>query len=105
MSQVSRKLAEKYPGVYTSQNILISATHTHSGPAGYMQHILHNIASFGFVKENFNGVVDGIVEAVSRAHEKMTDARVYLSKGRLDDSSINRSPSAYLANPAAERAR
>ena len=73
-----------------------------------MQHALHGIASFGFVQSNFDSIVDGIVESVTKAHEKMVDAHVYLTRGILDGdylSNINRSPSAYMANPAFERAK
>ena len=30
-----RLLNDKYPNVYTESNLMVSATHTHSGPGGF----------------------------------------------------------------------
>ena len=53
--------------VYHAGNVLISATHTHSGPAGYLQYLLFNVATMGFNKDTFDSIVQGI-----------TKVRVYL---------------------------
>lgn len=39
----------------------ISGIHTHSGPGGYLQYLLYDITSLGFVRESFDALVDGIV--------------------------------------------
>ena len=44
-------------------------------------------------------------QSVRKAHDSMTSGRVYVAHGDLLDVNINRSPTAYLANPAAERAK
>ena len=44
---------------------MLSATHTHSGPGGYLQYALYLLAGSGFVRESFGNLVDGIV-SVSR---------------------------------------
>jgi hypothetical protein len=44
-------------------------------------------------------------QAIDRAHENVAPGRLQISAGELLDANINRSPTAYLANPAAERAR
>ena len=43
---VTEKLGQ---GIYTAENICISGTHTHSGPAGFLQYTLFQITSWGFV--------------------------------------------------------
>ena len=48
--------------VYDAENVLLSATHTHSGPGGYMQYALFQTTSFGFVKQTSNAIVDGITK-------------------------------------------
>ena len=48
--------------VYDAENVLLSATHTHSGPGGYMQYALFQTTSYGFVKQTFNAIVDGITK-------------------------------------------
>ena len=54
-----------YDGLYTEQNVAISGTHTHSGPGGYLQYVLYDITSLGFVRQSFDALVFGIVEVNS----------------------------------------
>jgi neutral ceramidase len=84
---------------------MLSSTHTHSGPAGFLQYVLYIITSQGFIDQNFKAVRDGIVRSINRAHSKMTPGFIYVNSGQLLDTSINRSPTAYLNNNQAERAR
>ena len=59
---VLRALEAMYPGTYTAQNVVLSATHTHSGPAGFLQYILFDVTCLGFIKETKEAMVEGIVE-------------------------------------------
>lgn len=81
----------------------ISGTHTHSGPAGFLQYVLFQITSFGYVKETFDAWVDGISNAIIIAHRNLQNAKVYINNGKLVGSNINRSPTSYLLNPQSER--
>ena len=98
-----RNLEAQFGSTYMSQNVLLSATHTHSGPAGYMQYTLYNMGSEGFSKENFKAIVDGIVESINKAHNSRQRAKLSISRGELHNASINRSPYAYESNPEEER--
>ena len=60
--------------------------------------------SLGFVGQTLDIIVDGIVESVKMAHENMRPGHLFINAGSLLDASVNRSPSAYLNNPEAERA-
>ena len=60
--QVARQLQSEFGGVYNTQNILLSATHTHSGPAGFLQYVLFQISNLGWVQESFDAQVTGIVQ-------------------------------------------
>lgn len=61
--EVAKIAAATFGGKYTMDNILLTATHTHSGPGGYYQHVLYLLASAtGFVKENFQIIVNGIIQ-------------------------------------------
>ena len=52
--------------MYTEKNVIISGTHTHSGPGGYWQYVLYQLStSQGFVRENFDVIIDGIVESIN----------------------------------------
>lgn len=46
----------------------ISGIHTHSGPGGYLQYVLYDITSLGFVRQSFDALVDGIVEVRSASY-------------------------------------
>lgn len=103
--EVLARLQHTYGGLYTERNLMISATHTHSTPGGYMHDLLFDLSVLGFVRQSFMALMAGIVISVRKAHDSMTNGRVYLAHGDLVDVSINRSPTAYLANPEAERAK
>ena len=68
--QVIADLELEYPGVYTMDNVILSGTHTHSGPAGYNQYLLLGITCLGYVDEAFVGLVTGITQVL----EKKPDA-------------------------------
>ncbi|EFJ45823.1 hypothetical protein VOLCADRAFT_63318, partial [Volvox carteri f. nagariensis] len=91
--------------LYDDNNVAISGTHTHASPAGFLQYLLYDITSLGFVKATFDAMVDGIVTAIQAAHESLRPAILTLARGELETASINRSPTAYLANPEDERGR
>ena len=59
--------------------------------------------SIGFVKETLDVTVAGIVRAIQLAHDNMKAGNLFTGSGELLDANINRSPSAYLLNPEAER--
>lgn len=103
--EVVRKLQEKFGNVYTDSNVLITATHQHSGPGGYSTYTLYNLTILGFSRENFNTIVDGIVAAIERAQNNLTKAQIHVAKGQLNGISFNRSPQSYLLNPAEERSQ
>jgi neutral ceramidase len=102
--RVIQKLKLRYgPDVYTEQNVALSGTHTHSGPAGYLQYLVYDITGLGFISETFEALVDGIERAIVRAHENLQPGTLSVAVGELLDANINRSPTAYLENPEEER--
>ena len=90
-------------GIYTRDNVALSATHTHSGLAGFSHYTLYNLAATGFDPDNFEVIVSGIVEAIARAHDNLGDGVVKIAQGPLQSATWNRSPQAYANNPDAER--
>jgi len=101
------QLQQKYPGIYSYDNVLITATHTHSGPAGYSWYTIYDITCLGTKNDNTKKVVNGIVESISLATANMKPGRAYINSDDLVDplTNVNRSPSAYENNPASERAQ
>ncbi|KAJ3264046.1 Neutral ceramidase [Chytriomyces hyalinus] len=106
--------ATKQP-LYTLENVMISVTHTHSGPGGFADDFLYQITSLGRVPYARESVVDAIVSAIQKAHQDLTaslaDSKSHsrqtlvLNSGFLPNAGLNRSPVAYLQNPDEERAR
>ncbi len=57
------------------------------------------------MEQSLTAIVDGIVESIKMAHDNMQLGHLAVNQGFLYDANINRSPSAYLNNPADERAK
>jgi neutral ceramidase len=109
--------------MYTTQNVAVTGTHQHSGPGAvsnaiqfidqsltvqkWLNYLLPQVTSLGFDKQSYQAIVDGAVLSIQRAHESLTEGTLAFADAEVDgdnNANINRSPYAYLANPAAERA-
>lgn len=99
------QLSTLFPGVYSATNVAFVGTHQHSGVGGYLENLLPQITSLGYVKQTADAIVAGTVLAVERAHANLAPGKLSLGNTTIPDANINRSPTAYLANPASERAR
>lgn len=104
-AEVVKRLRARLGPVWTEANVMLTATHTHSGPGGYSHYMLYNLTILGFDPRNFEAVVEGIVESIVRAEARLTPGELRFAAGELIGASINRSPAAYLLNPPEERAR
>ena len=60
---VVKKLLAKYGGLYTDENVAISATHTHSGPGAYSHYALYNLSMMGYDEKHRIIVVGDVVNA------------------------------------------
>lgn len=118
--------------MYTERNVMISGTHTHSSPGGFMLDMLFDLTAYGFVRETFNAIVNGIAkvsskqmlhvrhrfvqseititttrpitfQSIGRAHDAVVPGRIFITHGQVSGANINRSPQAYLNNPKSER--
>jgi len=103
--EVISRLGRRFPGQYSLHNVFISGTHTHAAPGGYSQYLVHQIGSEGFVPETFETYARAITDSIIRAHlSAIPKSKVFSGMGKAyPGSNINRSPSAYRANPQAER--
>lgn len=102
---VLQKLEPQFGSMYTEKNVMISGTHSHSTPGGFMQDMLFDITAFGFVKETFDAMVAGIARSIERAHDSVVPGRIFITQGEVLGANINRSPFAYMNNPKHERDR
>ena len=104
--EVVKRLKSIYGNdLYSIENVLLSGTHTHSGPGGYSHYALYNLSILGFDKQNFECIVNGMVQAIKKAHENLEPGKIFINRGEIEDCGRNRSPSAYDNNPADEKAR
>ncbi|XP_010509237.1 PREDICTED: neutral ceramidase [Camelina sativa] len=103
--KVLERLKARYGDLYTEKNVAISGIHTHAGPGGYLQYVTYIVTSLGFVRQSFDVVVNGIEQSIIQAHESLRPGSAFVNKGDLLDAGVNRSPSSYLNNPAAERSK
>ena len=102
-SGVVKELQEKYPQFgYTTENIMLTAQHTHSAPGGYSHYGFFNLSIPGFVPKVYHTIVNGIVEAIVQAELCVQPATIYLNTGVFEpdqEVAFNRSIKAYNANP------
>ncbi|KAM0491911.1 hypothetical protein ACHAP8_010284 [Fusarium lateritium] len=89
--------------VYTTDNVAITGTHSHAGPAGWNNYLMPQISALGLNQQSYQAIVDGAVLSIKRAHEKLSKGRLSVGKIRIDDVNINRSLYAYQKNPESER--
>ena len=61
------------------------------------------MTALGYVKQTADAIVTGTVLAVQKAHDSLAPGSLSLGNTTILGANINRSPSAYLANPAEER--
>ncbi|KAM0843246.1 hypothetical protein ACQ4PT_057838 [Festuca glaucescens] len=103
--KVLERLKARYGDLYNENNVAISGIHTHAGPGGYLQYVVYIVTSLGFVRQSFDVIVDGIEQSIVEAHNNLRPGKIYVNNGDLLDAGVNRSPSAYLNNPAEERSK
>ncbi|GMV99982.1 MAG: hypothetical protein AMXMBFR84_11210 [Candidatus Hydrogenedentota bacterium] len=79
-----------------TENILISATHSHSGPSGIERQLEYRGE---FNEKLFTFLRDQIAEAVKEAHAGLTPAHVGFAYGELDGITRNRQQNNDLVDP------
>lgn len=58
--QVVKNLQDLYGDMYSLRNVIITGTHTHAAPGGYLVDFLLDVSILGFSSETFNAYVAGI---------------------------------------------
>ncbi|KAM3425257.1 Neutral ceramidase [Cercospora zeina] len=99
-----RQLGGEY-AAYGQHNVAVTGTHSHSGPGAWLNYLLPQITSKGFEKASYQAIVQGAIESVKQAHDRLSPGYLEIASVRVEDASTNRSPWAYLQNPIEERSR
>ncbi|MCK4890102.1 MAG: neutral/alkaline non-lysosomal ceramidase N-terminal domain-containing protein, partial [Candidatus Aminicenantes bacterium] len=66
---VLKKLKDEFGDLYNKDNVILTATHTHSGPGGYSHYFLYNLSITASDEQNFKAITDGIFQSIRKAHE------------------------------------
>ncbi|CAH0714659.1 unnamed protein product, partial [Brenthis ino] len=103
--EVIKRLQKRYGDIYNENNVILSGTHTHSTPGGFLLDFLFDLPILGFVKETYVAYIVGILKSIIIAHNNITPVRMEYGEAELLDANINRSPTSYLRNPPEERAK
>jgi neutral ceramidase len=103
--EVLRRLRAEYGSTYTDQNVVLTATHTHSGPGGFSEYTLWNLTTLGFERSTYDALVGGIMRAIESADANLAPGTVKIAEGTLAGANVNRSLSAFQRDPAADRAK
>lgn len=85
----------------TDHDLMITATHTHSGPGGFSTYLFYSISIPGVSERVHDELVDGIVASIRAALRALRPARAWLHKGWIPLSepiAFNRSFEAYNRN-------
>tara|TARA_B100000609_G_scaffold191800_1_gene180982 strand:- start:13011 stop:14801 length:1791 start_codon:yes stop_codon:yes gene_type:complete len=89
-------------------NVMLTATHTHSGPNGYSDRSGQNSASFGFSPLIFSTILEGMVAALIEADDKCEPAQLRLGHVHIphqEPVAFNRSLTAFRHNPEVSSAQ
>lgn len=95
-------LNKKGKNEFNSDNVMISATHTHSSPGGFSHYMMYNITNEGFVSEVFETYVENIAESIIEADKNLKNSKAYFNKGEISPEknvAFNRSIESYNRNP------
>ena len=102
--EVLGRLKESYGDLYHKDNVILSATHTHSGPDGYT----HARVSAGIIglldPDHFEKIGNGIAKSIAGAHTSLQPSNILIGSGDVIGAGANRSMKAYNANPTAVNA-
>lgn len=92
-------------GLYTPSNTALVGTHSHSGVGGYLENLLPQVTSLGYVNHTAQAIIDGTLNAIRKAHASLATGYISIGNTTLLGANRNRSPSAYMVNPMEERVR
>lgn len=102
-NEVIKQLSSKFGKVFKTDNVMISATHTHSGPAGYSRYPSFDLICKGFCKQTFEAIVNGYVQAIIRAYSNLQPAKIFINTSELHNCGGQRSREAWESNPQEEK--
>jgi neutral ceramidase len=101
-SQTVERLIETLGSAFDENQLVLMATHTHSGPGGCGYEALYNMPTPGFVPEHLTAIVEAIVLSIQNAIASEQDTEIFLGTQHFPEQTPvawNRSIKAYNRNP------
>ncbi len=89
-------------GAFDQDRLVLTCTHTHSGPGGCSHDVMYNLVTPGFVPGYLDRIVQAATAAILHAWRGMAPAELAVSGGAFDaavEVAWNRSRTAYNRNP------
>lgn len=99
---VCRQLREKWGSEFREERLMMTCTHTHSGPGGCTHDAFYNVVTPGFLPDHLDAVVNACVSSLVQAKASAAPTELGLSRDRFEDNTEiawNRSIEAYNRNP------
>ncbi len=99
--EVLKRLKQKAIFDFTNENLLLSASHTHSAAGGYFHYPFYNFSNGGFHQPVLDTYAESIANAIVKANSVLVDATLTLHRGTFDNEKkvcFNRSLRAYNTN-------
>lgn len=81
--------------------VMLTATHTHSGPSGFSTYLFYALTGPGFSRPVHDAIVEGIVAAIMQAVESLVPASLFVHSDRIPLSepiAFNRAIDSYNRN-------
>lgn len=88
--ELRNRVLEIAPGIVPHDNILLTATHTHSGQGAMCKNLPIRAVSGRFIPEVLESTAQGIVKAMTSAYDNRKRATIGYGVGRQDNLSANR---------------
>jgi neutral ceramidase len=100
------RLAHDHPDLRIDErNLVLSATHTHSGPSGFAHYLWLNLMGPGYSDVVFQAIVQGIVAAIVAAHGCRQSGALHYAHTEIDADegvAFNRAVASYNRNADVE---
>ena len=87
---------------FSEHGVMLTATHTHSGPSGFSSYLFYAMAGPGYSRSVHDTIVDGIVAAIRQAVARLTPAWLRVGSGQVplhEDLAFNRAMRSHNRNP------
>jgi neutral ceramidase len=101
-SQTVARLTQILDSRFDENQLVLMATHTHSGPGGCGHEALYNMPTPGFVPEHLTAIVEALVQSIQNAIASEQDTEIFLGTQHFPEQTPvawNRSIKAYNRNP------